>query len=90
MMGIPDDECDEIGHVVGLKTIVNEFAAYKKLSEYVADGLISVHVFIDINVINDYLVIFFSRNDPKPSRHTHCVVFQIRDQLVSKLLLLGH
>lgn len=41
-MGVPAKECDQIGHVVALKTIVNEFVAYRKLSEYMAQGLVSV------------------------------------------------
>ena len=41
-MGGPAGECDQIGHVVALKTIVNEFVAYRKLSEYMAKGLVSV------------------------------------------------
>jgi pyrimidine nucleoside transport protein len=41
-MGIPAEECDQIGHVVALKTIINEFVAYRKLSEYMAKGLVSV------------------------------------------------
>jgi pyrimidine nucleoside transport protein len=41
-MGVPAGECDQIGHVVALKTIVNEFVAYRKLSEYIAKGLVSV------------------------------------------------
>lgn len=45
MMGVPAGECDQVGHVVGLKTIVNEFAAYKQLAEYMSQGLVSVHSF---------------------------------------------
>lgn len=41
-MGVPASECDLIANLVALKTIVNEFAAYSKLSEYIAQGLISV------------------------------------------------
>ncbi|XP_032794180.2 solute carrier family 28 member 3 isoform X2 [Daphnia magna] len=41
VMGVPAKECDQIGHVVALKTIVNEFVAYRKLSEYMAQGLVS-------------------------------------------------
>ncbi|EFX87744.1 hypothetical protein DAPPUDRAFT_96692 [Daphnia pulex] len=41
IMGIPAEECDQIGHVVALKTIVNEFVAYRQLSEYMAKGLVS-------------------------------------------------
>ncbi len=44
-MGVPAGECDQVGHVVGLKTIVNEFAAYKQLAEYMSQGLVSVHSF---------------------------------------------
>lgn len=42
LMGVPWNECDLVGNLVALKTIVNEFAAYSKLSEYIAAGLISV------------------------------------------------
>ncbi len=42
LMGVPWSECDLVGNLVALKTIVNEFAAYSKLSEYIAAGLISV------------------------------------------------
>lgn len=47
-MGIPAEECDQIGHVVALKTIVNEFVAYRQLSEYMAKGLVSVKIFVQI------------------------------------------
>lgn len=47
VMGVPQDECDRIGHVVGLKTVVNEFAAYKQLSDYMAQGLVSVNCLTD-------------------------------------------
>ncbi|EFX87746.1 hypothetical protein DAPPUDRAFT_22032, partial [Daphnia pulex] len=41
LMGVPAAECDLVANLVALKTIVNEFAAYSKLSEYVAQGIIS-------------------------------------------------
>ena len=41
-MGVPPSECRLVGNLVALKTIVNEFAAYSKLSEYIAQGIISV------------------------------------------------
>nr|CAH0104896.1 unnamed protein product [Daphnia galeata] len=41
LMGVPADECDLVANLVALKTIVNEFAAYSKLSEYIAQGIIS-------------------------------------------------
>lgn len=42
LMGVPAAECDLVANLVALKTIVNEFAAYSKLSEYIAQGIISV------------------------------------------------
>ncbi|KAI9560235.1 hypothetical protein GHT06_014249 [Daphnia sinensis] len=41
LMGVPAAECDLVANLVALKTIVNEFAAYSKLSEYIAQGIIS-------------------------------------------------
>ena len=41
-MGVPTAECDLVASLVALKTIVNEFAAYAKLSEYIKAGTISV------------------------------------------------
>ncbi len=45
-MGVPSEECDLVAGLVALKTIVNEFAAYSKLSEYIAAGMISVSAHI--------------------------------------------
>ena len=45
-MGVPSEECDLVAGLVALKTIVNEFAAYSKLSEYIAAGNISVSAHI--------------------------------------------
>lgn len=33
LMGIPWDECEDVGTLIGLKTVVNEFIAYQKLGE---------------------------------------------------------
>ena len=41
-MGVPPSECELVANLVAIKTIVNEFAAYGKLSEYIAQGTISV------------------------------------------------
>lgn len=43
LMGVPSQECGMVGDLVALKTIVNEFAAYRKLAGYIAEGVISVH-----------------------------------------------
>lgn len=42
MMGVPNDECDLVGGLIAVKTIVNEFAAYAKLSELIRANSISV------------------------------------------------
>ena len=42
LMGVPASECYLVANLVAIKTIVNEFAAYSKLSEYIAQGIISV------------------------------------------------
>lgn len=34
IMGVPWDECERVGTLIGLKTVVNEFIAYQKLGEY--------------------------------------------------------
>jgi pyrimidine nucleoside transport protein len=46
LMGVPAGECELVGRLVALKSIVNEFAAYSQLSEYIAKGLISVNSFL--------------------------------------------
>lgn len=33
-MGVPWDECEYVGTLIGLKTVVNEFVAYQRLGEY--------------------------------------------------------
>jgi pyrimidine nucleoside transport protein len=32
-MGVPSDDTEKVARLVGLKTIVNEFAAYQRLGE---------------------------------------------------------
>ncbi|KAK2577185.1 hypothetical protein KPH14_003341 [Odynerus spinipes] len=34
IMGVPWNKCEEVGYLIGLKTVVNEFIAYQKLGEY--------------------------------------------------------
>jgi CNT family concentrative nucleoside transporter len=41
LMGIPWAEAREVGSLIGLKTIVNEFVAYQALADAIAEGLIS-------------------------------------------------
>ncbi|XP_061726278.1 sodium/nucleoside cotransporter 1-like isoform X1 [Cydia pomonella] len=41
VMGVPWDECELVGSLVGLKTVVNEFVAYQRMGEMKRDGLLS-------------------------------------------------
>lgn len=42
MMGVEWQDCDEVGQLIGIKTIINEFVAYSKLGEYIDEGAISI------------------------------------------------
>ncbi|CAG4987862.1 unnamed protein product [Colias eurytheme] len=41
MMGVPWEECEYVGSLIGLKTVVNEFVAYQRMGEMKKDGLLS-------------------------------------------------
>jgi CNT family concentrative nucleoside transporter len=41
LMGIPWAEASEVGGLIGLKTIVNEFVAYQALAEAIANGVLT-------------------------------------------------
>lgn len=34
LMGVPWEECADVGTLIGLKTVVNEFVAYQKLGQF--------------------------------------------------------
>lgn len=42
MAGVPWKECEYVGTLIGLKTVINEFAAYQKLGIYKKQGVLSV------------------------------------------------
>lgn len=44
VMGVDWSECNKVGELIGLKTIVNEFVAYARLSEMLKAGELSVRV----------------------------------------------
>lgn len=44
VMGVDWSECDKVGELIGLKTIVNEFVAYARLSKMLKAGQLSVRV----------------------------------------------
>ncbi|KAI4492326.1 hypothetical protein M0802_009836 [Mischocyttarus mexicanus] len=35
IMGVPWDDCEKVGYLIGLKTVINEFIAYKELGKYI-------------------------------------------------------
>ncbi|KAG7312663.1 hypothetical protein JYU34_000988 [Plutella xylostella] len=41
IMGVPWEECESVGSLIGLKTVVNEFVAYQRMGEMKAQGLLS-------------------------------------------------
>ncbi|GBP66717.1 Solute carrier family 28 member 3 [Eumeta japonica] len=41
LMGTPWEECEHVGVLIGLKTIVNEFVAYQRMGEMKLQGLLS-------------------------------------------------
>lgn len=42
VMGVPWDECKYVGRLIGIKTVINEFSAYKELGLMVSSNLFSV------------------------------------------------
>ena len=52
-LGVDWEDCEEVGNVIGTKTIINEFVAYQRLGEYKRNGDISVSFDVVItNLIN--------------------------------------
>lgn len=45
LMGVPWEECKYVGKLIGIKTVINEFFAYKELGIMVREGLLSVRIF---------------------------------------------
>ncbi|KAL0809793.1 hypothetical protein ABMA28_011289 [Loxostege sticticalis] len=41
VMGVPWEECELVGSLIGLKTVVNEFVAYQRMGEMKKAGLLS-------------------------------------------------
>ncbi|XP_034951722.1 solute carrier family 28 member 3-like [Chelonus insularis] len=44
IIGIPWDQCEDVGTLIGLKTVVNEFVAYQKLGEFKKAGRLTARV----------------------------------------------
>lgn len=42
VMGVPWDECENVGRLIGIKTMVNEFVAFQRMQEMIKANLLSV------------------------------------------------
>ncbi|XP_035735602.1 solute carrier family 28 member 3-like isoform X1 [Vespa mandarinia] len=42
IMGVPWNECEDVGYLIGIKTVINEFIAYKELGIYKKQNRLSV------------------------------------------------
>lgn len=51
LLGVNWCECSLVGELIGIKTIVNEFVAYSKLSEMLEQGKLSVGSLKVLNVV---------------------------------------
>ena len=38
LMGVPWEDCEDVGYLIGIKTVVNEFIAYRELGIYINRG----------------------------------------------------
>eukprot|EP00425_Heterocapsa_triquetra_P047650 CAMPEP_0195071658 /NCGR_PEP_ID=MMETSP0448-20130528/15403_1 /TAXON_ID=66468 /ORGANISM="Heterocapsa triquestra, Strain CCMP 448" /LENGTH=557 /DNA_ID=CAMNT_0040103541 /DNA_START=7 /DNA_END=1680 /DNA_ORIENTATION=+ len=56
ILGVPAQDCSAVAQLLGVKTVLNEFVAYKKLSELIADRAISAQA----EVIATYAICGFS------------------------------
>lgn len=45
IIGIKWEDCEAVGNVIGTKTIINEFVAFRLLGQYIENGEISVSFF---------------------------------------------
>lgn len=46
LIGVDWKDCEAIGNVIGTRTVVNEFVAFKRLGEYKRNGEITVRMII--------------------------------------------
>lgn len=42
LIGVPLEDCEVVGQIIGIKTVVNEFVAFEQLGKEVANGVIGV------------------------------------------------
>lgn len=39
LIGVPTEDCEIVGQIIGIKTVVNEFVAFEQLGKEIANGL---------------------------------------------------
>lgn len=65
-MGVEWDDCEEVGKLIGIKTIINEFVAYSELADMQKNNEISVRILcnsnkstVNCNFLNSLLGVVF-------------------------------
>lgn len=56
IIGVPWSECETVGELIGLKTVVNEFVAYEQLGKFKKEKKLSIRA----EVIATYAICGFS------------------------------
>ena len=74
LMGVPSQDCESVARLLGLKTIVNEFAAYQRLGEMVVKKQIGrraqVHT-LSTNIYEETQKLYFSYFSDSVLGHFH-------------------
>lgn len=69
MMGVEWNDCDKVAKLIGLKTLVNEFVAYKDLADMKSSNLLTVKTISRLLLSIQYNTITY-RRDLKQYQHT--------------------
>lgn len=54
IIGVKWEDCEAVGNVIGTKTIINEFVAFRLLGQYIENGEISVSKIGKKNFLNNF------------------------------------
>jgi nucleoside permease NupC len=82
LIGVDWKDCEAVGYIIGTKSIVNEFVAFKLLGEYKTAGTISVSINILKSSSFSSFYDFF-RNVQQQSRHLPSRASQTQHQSAS-------
>lgn len=54
LIGVDWEDCEAVGNVIGTKTIINEFVAFRVLGDYIENNEISVSFFFELILMGVY------------------------------------